>query len=193
MPTLSDIKAYLGITDNSQDIRLQVMLDSVLAWIYWYVWHSFPAKWNYDVTVESICSPWFVCLPNVTKLVAIDSVPFTWVLNKDYRIIGRKIEICECWEMCDCCWCDWACECYKTLTVEAWYDPMPSWLSSAIYLMMDNMKSQGGNGCDGWVLVSYTVWEESERYADNSSDIYKNNMAMVENLLKPYKIICTNG
>lgn len=187
MPTLSEIKAYLGITDTSQDIRLQVILDSVVAWIYDYVWHEFPIQGNYDVTVKSTCAPWFVCLPNITALVAIDWVPFTGVLNKDYRIVWRKIEIC------DCCSCSCSCECFKTLTVTAWYDPIPTALSSAIYLMVDQMNKQSGNGCDGGVLVSYTVGEESERYADNSSDIYKNTMAMLEKMLKPYKIICTNG
>jgi hypothetical protein len=59
--------------------------------------------------------------------------------------------------------------------------------------MVEQMYKAQGNGCDGGVLVAYTIGSESERYSDNSADNYKNTMAMVENMLKPYKIICTYG
>lgn len=94
--TLSDVKTYLGITDNSQDAKLQILIDSA---------EAITTRILGDLTLwakteqVTLCNFKLQCQggyeislknQNVTQLTGINSLSYTGMINEDYRILPPK-------------------------------------------------------------------------------------------------------
>ena len=156
---LSWVKLFLGITGTSED----ALLNSYIAQTKSLLDHLIG-----DLTVANRTFSFDRCdlvgnhlrlmTRNITAIVSIDGVPYTWVLNIDYKILNPYKSLL--WVK-DIYWLLVSETPYHDIVVTSWLSPIPD----DLILLQNLMVAWLYNSKNGMEVKSYKLWDRSFTFA----------------------------
>lgn len=183
--TLSELKNYLWITDNSQDTILQILVDSVNQIIINILWDI--TLWekteNIDICdLQRTCSGLSVLLSNI-NVQTIDKInwqTYSWNKDIDYFIRNpnnRKVVFKNLDGFGN------NNDCSVDITYTSWYVNIPNDIKLAWYIMAWWLFAQ-----KNWQNVkSYKVWDVTVVFQDDWQSLWNMQYTQVNNIFAQYK------